>query len=79
MYIYGTYAYTNKHTYVTTKLHRGIIFKYLHPIPVDNTEMSTHSSTCKTDPICTHDQEEKQQSNNSVPQDLSEGDDTVSG
>ena len=55
-----------------------VIFKHLHP-NADNTEMLEHSSACKTDPVCTHDQKEQQQSNHSVQQDLSEGDDIVSG
>ena len=49
------------------------------PIPVDNTEMPKHSSASEIEPLCTHEQEEKQQTNNSVLQNLSEGDDTVSG
>ena len=40
--------------------------------------MPTHLSASKIDPVCTHGQEEKQQSNNSVPQSSSEGDDTFS-
>ena len=49
------------------------------PIPVDNAEMPEDSSDFETPPICTHEQMEKLQSNNLLPQESSNSDDTNSG
>ena len=82
---YGTCVYTNTHSYIATWRYYLNICIHIPvdnteiPIPVDNTEMPKHSSASEIEPLCTHEQEEKQQTNNSVQQNLSEGDDTVSG